>query len=188
MGISETAYHPVGEQILRSGCHSFGKYRQFLCQVTMQVTVEEACKVGIVIHYHTTVTGTFRPNARMRIISVVGKFFQAPLADAGLVEYIIDIITAPFAVGVMSIIFEYHADIHYITRLHQIPIVMGDSVGYDIIRPFLESSGIDTHLIGIMNRQVPVQEVIKGNNIIKYIFMDYLKRTHTDQCLLVTVV
>ena len=188
MGISETAYHPVGEQILRSGCHSFGKYRQFLRQVTMQVTVEEACKVGIVIHHHTTVTGTFRPNTRMRIISVVGKFFQAPLADAGLVEYIIDIITAPFAVGVISIIFEYHADIHYITRLHQIPIVMGDSVGYDIIRPFLESSGIDTHLIGIMNRQVPVQEVIKGNNIIKYIFMDYLKRTHTDQCLLVTVV
>lgn len=62
MGITKSAYHPVGEQILGSSGYCFRNNRQIQSQIISQITVEQIGEVGIVIKYNTTVTGTLRPN------------------------------------------------------------------------------------------------------------------------------
>lgn len=62
MGITKSAHHPVGEQILGSSGYCFRNNRQIQSQIISQITVEQIGEVGIVIKYNTTVTGTLRPN------------------------------------------------------------------------------------------------------------------------------
>ena len=154
----------------------------------MQIAVEKSGKTGIIVQYHITITGTFGPNTGLRVIAIIGQTFQTPLTDTGTVEYIIYIISAPLTIRISVIILQHKADIHHITSLHQIPVVVGNPVGNDIVRPFFESAGINFHTGGIMFLQIIIQKVVQRNEIVKNVFVNHLKRTHTHQCLLMSMI
>ena len=65
---------------------------------------------------------------------------------------------------------------------------MGDSVGDDIIRPFLQCTGINHHLIRIVRLQIMIEEVIQRDNDMQSILMDHFKRSQPHQCLLMPVI
>ncbi len=65
---------------------------------------------------------------------------------------------------------------------------MRHTVRNDIIRPFLKSSRIDFHLVRIIDLQIIIQKIIQGDNNMKRIFMDYLERSQSHQCLLMTII
>ena len=110
------------------------------------------------------------------------------MADTRAVEYIINVIFASFAIGILLVVFQYHTNIHDITSLHQVPVVVRNTVCNDIVRPFLEGSCVYIHFVGMPGIQVVIQEIVKGNDVIKNIFVNNLKRTHAYQSLLMTVV
>ena len=76
MRIAKSADHTVREEILRHGFYGFRKYRNLPSQVHTQILIEQADKAGIITYHHTAVAGTFCPDTRCCIESVIGQFFQ----------------------------------------------------------------------------------------------------------------
>ena len=65
---------------------------------------------------------------------------------------------------------------------------MRDSVGDNIIRPFLQCAGINHHLIRIVGLQIMIEKVIQRDNDMQSILMDHFKRSQPHQCLLMPVI
>ncbi len=160
MRIPKTANHTVRKQILGRGRHRFRQYRHRFHQIILQIRVKLVHEIGIIIDYHTAIPRTFRPNPRIGIKAIIRKTCQTPLADAGTVHHIIDIVFASFSVSIFLVIFQNQTNTHNITCLQQIPIIMRHTVRNDIIRPFLESSRIDFHLVRIIGLQIIIQKII----------------------------
>ena len=160
MRISETANHTVGKQILRGCRYRFRQYRHRLHQIISQVVIKLIHKIGIIINHHTAISRTFRPDTRFRVKTIFGKTRQAPLTNAGTVHHIVYVIFPSFPVGIRLVVFQHQPHIHDKPCLQQIPVIMRHSVRYDIVRPFLECSGVDFHLLRVVCFQIIIQEVV----------------------------
>ena len=112
MRISKATNHTVGKQILGSGCYRFRQYRHCFHQIILQIRIKLIHEIGIIIDYHTAISRTFCPNSRIYIETIICQSRQTPLADAGTVHHIVDIIFTSFSVGIFFIVFQYQSDIH----------------------------------------------------------------------------
>ena len=184
MGIAETCYHTVWEEIFGRGLHTVYQDRTLLEHINSRLFIEHIGKIAEGAKHRGAITRRFVPGFCLLIETKVDEFVQAPLADTVLIHHIIQIILLALAVGISLVILQNKSYFHDEIGLKQVPVVMRHTIGNDILRPLLETH-FDDRLVFLDEIS---DEWIHLGEFIDDIFVDNLEGSHSHQCLLMTVV
>ncbi len=106
------------------------------------------------------------------------------MADAVLVDHIVQVVLLALAVGIRFVILQHQGYLDNKICLEQVPVVVGHTIGNDVLRPFLETC---LYQLLIFLDQV-LDEWIHLGEFVDDVLVNHLKSCHTNKCLLMAMV
>ena len=184
MGIAETCYHAVREEIFGRGLHAIYQDRTLLEHINFRLFIEPIGKIAEGAKHRGAVAWRFIPDFCLLIETKVDELVQAPLSDAVLIHHVIQIILLALAVGISLVILQDQSYLYDEIGLKQVPVVMRHTIGDNILCPLLETC-LDDRLVFL---DEIFDEWIHLGEFVDDIFVDNLEGSHTHQGLLMPVV
>ena len=184
MGIAETCYHTVWEEIFGRGLHAVYQDRTLTEHIDSRLFIEHIGKITESAKHRGAVAWRFIPDLCLLIETEVDELVHAPLANTILINDIIQVVLLALAICVCLVILQYQGYLHDEIGLKQIPVVVRHTIGDDVLSPFLKTS-LDNGLVILHER---FDEGIHLGEFVDDILVDNLEGSHSHQCLLMTVV
>ena len=184
MGIAETCYHTVWEEIFGRGLHAVYQDRTLLEEVDACLLIQHVGEIAESAKHRGAIAWRLIPSLAIGIKAEGDEFVHAPLANTILIYDIIQVVLLALAICVCLVILQYQGYLHDEVSLKQVPVVMRHTIGDDVLRPFLETS-LDDGLVILHER---FDEGIHLGEFVNDILVDNLKGSHAHQGLLMTMV
>ena len=184
MRIAEACNHTVREEIFRRCLDGIHQDWMLGEEVDTCLFVEHVGKVAEGTEHGGAIAWRLIPCLRFLIETEVDELVHAPLANAVLVDHIVEIILLALAIGICLVILQNQGYLHDEVGLKQIPIVVRHTIGDDILRPFLEAC-LDDRLVFFHQF---LDEGVYLGQFVDDVLVDNLEGSHADKRLLMTMV